>query len=279
MPELNTAVVMTPDHVITPDPALQMATYWITKTVKKMNLKGLQVTHLNGDKAKKTEVRDTLSMVDPLLFWGTGHGLECLFTGQIRGMSAEDLSEWVILSSVTSSVEFGDKTFSITANPDWMEGRVVHLTSCLTAVELGVAIADAGALAYIGYNRLFIVGFMEHPPESKYTQSFMEPDIQIELTLLDGKSVKDAIWASDFRSDDWIEYWRRSGDPNADAMIKGIIWNKVSRLVFGDETIKIRFVPDALSPWNVAGVAVVGTIGIGGVGIVSREGRLAGIGK
>ena len=92
-------------------------------------LQGLNLIELQSDDAVKGPVWDTLEANDPIFVNGFGHGNVDIYTGD------------------TTEAIFTDVECSI------LSGRVVHLLSCLTAVQLGPAVTNIGYPTSIDYGR------------------------------------------------------------------------------------------------------------------------------
>lgn len=229
------------------DVATSYASYWVGRTLRALEELGMRVTDLFGDLATKAKLIEELEYLDPIAFWGVGHGNETEFAGQ---------DAFVILEKGVDENLF--------------VGRIIHLTSCLTGVVGGLieSIASAGALAAIGYSVEIVVGIdtVDFPigdPSNKATQSFLEPDTQIEIALAQGKSLADAFMESDAKSDEWIEYWRASEHPDADIIIWAIINNRDSKELYGLTRISYRTLAEPLHPFNVmVGVSTLITTGL-----------------
>lgn len=243
MPIERVLVATRPDF----DVATLYASYWVGVTLRLLEERGLRVTDLLGDLATLDNLTMALNTFDPITFWGEGHGNETKFAGQ----------------NAIIMVEKG-------VNESLFVGRIVHLTSCLTGALGGLleSIVNAGAVASIGYSVDFIVGidtpnFPVGDPTNKATQSFLEPDCQIEISLADGKTIAEAIMDSDTKSGGWIEYWRKSGNPDTDILIMSLISNRDYKAVYGVPGVVSRLVAVPLHPITIlASVASLLSLGL-----------------
>jgi hypothetical protein len=223
MPKLNQTLVVRPNS----DSALTLCSYWIKKTIDEI-AGALSIIDLHDEtgctKCSAINILNVLNTKDPIYFWGNGHGNFCVYT------TCASSSEVFLSNKGAHYLCTADK------NLDSMKGRVCHLLSCVTAKELGTHLVNHGAKAYIGYFEPFTCGLYADPtPQSKYTQSFLEPDCEIPLKLSEGETVKEAVEFSQKKSDEWIEYWRTSSDPEASDMIVYLLHNKDIQRLYGDK--------------------------------------------
>lgn len=243
MPNERVMVCTRPDS----DIATLYASYWVGVTLRLLEERGLRVTDLLGDLANLEKLVEAFDTFDPITFWGIGHGSETQFAGQ----------------NAIIMLEKGVNEYLLTE-------RIVHLTSCLTGVAGGLldSIVNTGAVAGIGYSVEFIVGidtpdFPAGDPSNKAAQSLLEPDCQIEISLAEGKNIIGAFLDSDKKSNDWIEYWRKSGHPDADIIIISVINNRDSKELYGIPEATERLAAEPLHPFSVlVGVATLLSLGL-----------------
>jgi len=242
MPNERTLVCTRPNF----DTATQYASYWVGITLRILEELGLRITDLSGDLAIKDKLVEALLNHDPIAYWGVGHGNETQFAGQDALIMLEkDVDECLFIE------------------------RIVHLTSCLTGADGGLleSIANAGALATVGYSVDLIVGVatgnFPDEPSNEATRSLLAPDLAIELTLADGKTVVDALLSSDDVANVEIENWRKSGHPDADLMIWAHINNRDNKVLYGLAQAEYRTLAEPLHPLSaVACVASVTSLGL-----------------
>lgn len=189
---------------------------WLGLALDLLRVSGLSVTDLYENHATLNELLSSLNQIDPASFWGFGHGSENYFLGQNGEILLEKgVNEYI------------------------MEGRIVHLTACLCGVDGGLseALAEAGAVASIGYSSDFILGLatpnFPDSPDNAATESLLKPDIYIELSMAKGKTIVDAMLLADDISDQEIEYWRGSGYEDADLLIFSHINNRDAKTLYG----------------------------------------------
>jgi hypothetical protein len=229
------------------DTATSYGSYWVGKAKISLADKRIVVTDLYGDLANKDDLLVALANVDPMSFWGMGHGNETQFAGQNNAVLLEK-----------------------GVDEELMLGRIVHLTACLTGKEDGLlySFARAGAIACFGYKVEFIVG-VETPnfpetPDNDATKSLMKPDVVIEYALADGKTCAEALEVSDIASEIEIESWRQSGHPDSDLLIFSLISNRDGKVLYGMPEAVSRVVAPPLNVLSV--LSVLGSVA--GLGLV-----------
>jgi intein/homing endonuclease len=120
-----------------------------------------------------------------------------------------------------------------------LRGRVVFLLSCLTGQQLGPdMVNNKGAWCYAGYKVEFtwIQEARVDPLADKYGKAFFEPVLELIYSLADGHTMGEAFRASVDKWNYWIDYWSRSSDPEAAAMVMYLIWDRDGQVLIGDES-------------------------------------------
>jgi len=158
---------------------------------------GQIITELIRDDANPDRVKQELSRLTPIVFAGIGHGNETTYT-----------------------VECTQKLFDTSSTDlNLLADKVCSLCSCLTAVELGPAIVDAGAVAYTGYKTEFWFYIGDEPGTSRAVNSPFLAEFQFVGSLLQGKTTGDARADQLRQYDEEINYWiTGDGKDHGDAM-------------------------------------------------------------
>lgn len=174
------------------------------------------------DLAKSQDTRANLASqipTNPLFYFGSGHGNYTKFGGQ----NLEILLEKDV-------------------NENWMQDRIVFLVSCETGKELGPALIQNGAKAFIGWKERFwwVVGPPYIPALDIYAKGFLETTVLVAKMLIEGKSVQEAFDAGIASFNKWIDYWEHSPDDTASLVISGLLDNIDNFVVFGDRDAKIE---------------------------------------
>lgn len=176
------------------------------------------IVELIGDDANKEKIRQTMESLNPITFVGLGHGNENVF-----------------------SVECTEKYVTV-GDPDISQfaGRVVSLCSCLTAVYLGPAIIDAGAVVYTGYKTEFWFYIGDDAGTTRAVNSPFLAEFQFVGSLLQGKTTGDARADQLLKYDEEINYWiSGDGKNQTDAMELARIleMNKSNSVFLGEGSV------------------------------------------
>lgn len=118
---------------------------------------------LRGPLAGRDRVAATLLTENPRLLTAVGHG----DGDTMMGFGRETLFE----PGIHDAAE--------------VAGRIVHLLACETAQKLGTHLVRQGARAFLGYERVVML-------HDEVFEAFMECDTAIDLSLLDGDTVRQA---------------------------------------------------------------------------------------
>ena len=182
---------------------------------------GMTVISIDGKDAVDGTVVDAITNQDPILFFGFGHGLPYLFTG--------------------------DNEFTIydINNVDNLSERVVYLLSCLTAQQLGPRILDKGGRTFTGYQWDFtwLAEDVNQDVTIDYAaQGFYDCAFQIIRSLIDGKTIQQAHEDSYNRYDHWISIWEneRQNDPDSAEAIKWLLFDQDILRTMGDGSATIN---------------------------------------
>ena len=176
------------------------------------------IVELVGDDANKEKIRQTVETLNPITFCGIGHGSEFVF-------SVECTEKYITV---------GDSEIS------QFKDRVVSLCSCLTAVDLGPAIMDAGAIVYTGYKTEFWFYIGDDPGTTRAVSSPFLSEFQFVGSLLRGKTAGNARADQLRKYDEEIDYWiTGEGKNHADAMELSRIleMNKSNSVFLGEGSV------------------------------------------
>ncbi len=158
---------------------------------------GQNITELMGADANPERIRQELERTNALIFLGIGHGSPSIYTVQQLAplLHAENYAELEL-----------------------MKDRVVLLTSCLTAQQLGPALIDNGAVAYAGYQQEFWFYTGDSAGSTRAVQSPFIAEFQLIASVLRGKSLGEARADQLRKYDEEIAYWTTGeGKNHADA--------------------------------------------------------------
>jgi len=199
------------------------------------------ITELIGDNANPERIKQELSKY-PICVAGIGHGNVSTYT-----------VECTTVLVTTESPELA-----------LFKDKIISLCSCLTAVNLGPAIINAGAVAYTGYKEEFWFFIGDDPGTTRAVRSPFLPEFQFIASLLKRKSTGDARQDQINRYDEEINYWT-SGDgknnPNATELARINEMNKNNSVFLGQDSVVPSPSPTVLasgvSPLFVLAIAFI----------------------
>lgn len=149
-----------------------------------------------------------------------------------------------------------------------MTNRVVSLCSCLTAVSLGPALINAGAVAYTGYNQDFWFYTGDNAGATRAVQTPFLAEFTFVASLLQGKSTSQARQDQLNAYDAEIAYWT-TGDgknhPDAGELSVMLETNKADSVFLGQGSVQVTtpaptvLVAGTTSPLLWIGMGVVVT--------------------
>ena len=199
--------------------------YGLLYAVQYAQSKGYNICDLASSDAVKEKIYEKLDELDPIFFFGIGHGNKDIFTDD------REQAVW----------RCGEASCPLP--PDNLRNRIVYLWSCLTARELGPKIIEHGGWSYAGFKQIWVwltegeaVG---DPYDDKYAKGFYESGNELIIALLNRKTIKDAVQASIDKYNEWIDYWKTSGDPHASECIKWLAWDRDALTLIGDPNAAI----------------------------------------
>lgn len=209
----------------------------------------------NGD-AVPNKINTVIDEVDPAFLWGAGHGEVCVYSCECRQL---------YLSIKSPSFWMCDKG----RNLDKVSGRVIHLNSCLTGVELGPALIEHGAVTYYGSKECFWLYLASPPCSDRASRTVFLAEHQVEASLLEGRTTGEARGDQLRRYEEEIAYWLTGPGrthPYASSLVRILEIDKGISVMYGSETATVC-VPAVPAWWwlvqialGVAPLAVVGGV-------------------
>lgn len=175
---------------------------------------GLEPATLYAILAKRTPFRLSAPQSDIII--GAGHGGRDVFTGQ---------NEAILL-------EVGKY------DPKEVEGKIIKLLSCQTAVELGPDMIKNGAEAFLGYMEDYVwvvdADLASTPWADEMAAKFLIPVVDGLNALLDGKTAREALNVE-------LEGYSRNAESEEDELVKALLeFNRGHAILLGNESAKIR---------------------------------------
>jgi CRISPR/Cas system CMR-associated protein Cmr5 small subunit len=121
-------------------------------------------------------------------------------------------------------------------NISLLKSKIVYSRSCRSAKVLGFhAVKEFMAEAFIGYKNDFIFPYdtnrTANPPKDKVCKPIMESSNRIGISLVRGKSPKEAYESSQEAYSQWIRHCIKSKDIEAPHILKFLIWNKINQII------------------------------------------------
>lgn len=178
---------------------------WNQKIVDTAKIKKLDITDLSKEKATKKKLTEVIMKNKPDLVLLNGHGAPDLITGQNN--------EILIKTGVNENI---------------LKGTDVYAFSCETGKILGPASIASGAKSYIGYDEPFVFittkGKERKPLEDKRAAYFLNPAIEVSLTLMNGETPMKASKKSKNAIMKTVRNLISSGKKEA-YLVRYLLWN------------------------------------------------------
>lgn len=243
MPSMKTATMTRPNF----ETATYLGYLALQHAVDYLKAKGFTLDDLGGANAVRTKVLDSISRIDPIWFFGVGHGNASTFTGQNLNVIWQ------------------------TCDCSQLSGRVVYLLSCITGAGLGPdMVNNKKAKTNISYKDVFgwYQKSIQDPLVDEYAKGFYEPVMELIYSLADGRTARESWNANMDRWNYWIDYWRRSTDSNAALILQELLHDRDCQVLFGDDSARVVEAEVIPLSWLTLGVLPV--ILMSGV-VVSNE--------
>jgi len=165
---MNSALLLTrPNH----DVGTNYLFYWSGVAVNPSF--GFKILDLKGNKANRVNFASYVNKQQPSIIFFNGHGSK----DSICGYNNEVIIER-------------------NNNESLLKGSIIYARCCDAAKQLGLDCVKKGALAFIGYNRKYILGFSNshttRPLSDPVAKLFLEPSNLIPKSLLKGNTVGEA---------------------------------------------------------------------------------------
>jgi hypothetical protein len=219
---------------------LQYGSVILHDIVAKNRRAGQIITELIGDDANPDRIKQELNKIQPIVFSIIAHGNETTVTSECTAKLFD-----------TSSSDL-----------NLLTDKICSLTSCLTAINLGPAIIDAGAVAYTGYKTEFWFYTGADPGASRGVQSPFLAEFEFVASLLRGNITSVARSDQLKKYDEEINYWV-SGDGKNDAdaseLSRILEMNKENSVFLGEGGISPgnHVLVSGTTPWFWLGTTAV----------------------
>lgn len=127
-------------------------------------------------------------------------------------------------------------------NEDLLKSKIVYCRSCCSGHQLGPDSINAGADAFIGYDKEFIFVYeidkIDNPLEDKCASQFLEPTNHIAISLLKGKDVETANKESKQIFMENIKKLLGSDSKEDLELLSSLVWNMRHQVIHGNEKTK-----------------------------------------
>lgn len=179
--------------------------HWSEEIVREAKKRMSGVTDLEKEKASRKLVESYLNKQNPELVIFNGHGNDTCIAGQ---------DNEVLIESGKNSHLLKDK--------------VVYMRSCDSGKTLGPQAIKEGCKAFLGYAELFRIwtdkALVNDPLKDTYAQPFFETSNQVPLSLIKGKTPKEAHAESMIAYRKVISHLLTSNAENS-FVVSDLIWN------------------------------------------------------
>jgi hypothetical protein len=163
-------IVTRPQH----DPTTRYISSWAGEIISFAREKGVNVVDLVKSKATRRELEGRIKKIAPRLIFLNGHGSQ----DAVAGHDNEIL------------IKVGE-------NDTLLLGKIVYALACDSGGVLGPAIAKDQSTVFIGYKDEFIFmadsRYMNRPIYDPKAKPFMESSNQVVISLLKGRSAREAF--------------------------------------------------------------------------------------
>ncbi len=184
---------------------------WGGELVNEAGRRNVDVIDLEKEKATREKVESYLKKKDPEIVILNGHGNDVSVAGD------------------------ADKTIAeVGKNTYLFKNKKVYIRACRAGKKLGPDIVNSGATGFIGYTQDFIFPYdkdsIQRPLYDEYAKPNLECSNQVGVSLIKGRSIKDA-------NEDSIKMFRQKLDEQLTSKSKNslvatcLFWNMTNQIV------------------------------------------------
>ncbi|MFB6208792.1 MAG: hypothetical protein ABEJ56_01490 [Candidatus Nanohaloarchaea archaeon] len=129
-------------------------------------------------------------------------------------------------------------------NEDLTKDKIVYARTCSSAKELGPSCVENGAKAYIGYedkfNFIIQTKKTTKPLEDKVAELCLYPSNQVPISLLKGKTAKEAYGRSQQEYQEALRDALTNYELDSGEIFKSVAWNMEVQKLSGDTEADIK---------------------------------------
>lgn len=189
---------------------------WAKEVIKVAKDADFKIKDIKGKNVTRKNVVSFLKKQNPRLVFFYGHGSD----DSVNGYGGEVL-------------------IKVNENDRLLKGKIIHSLTCNSAKTLGPKSVEKGAEAYIGYKDEFVFfwdkDMAAHPTRDEIAKPFFDSANKTPISLLNGKTVEEAVRKTRLAYNYWIAYYRLHGELlEASQNLIGLIWNKINFVVHGN---------------------------------------------
>ena len=205
----NSILSIRPDYEL----VTRYAASWM---IQVLNASTIPVVDLYGSQATASNFFNALETQDPLVVNILGHGGYNIITCQN--------DEALLREGINTNV---------------LVERVVYDLSCRAGRDLGRTAFNEGAISFLGYREDFWMcysngnhsdGGMVNPLADEVSRGFFESHNIAPISYLQGSTVSDSYYASQNKSNYWINVWEQI-DSQVAALL---VWNRDYQVLHGE---------------------------------------------
>jgi hypothetical protein len=205
----DTILITRPDH----DDTTFYLNKWSEPVISVIEKFGKKLIDLKQERANRKNLESFLKTQKINLLFFNGHGTDVSLHGH-KNEIILDLNNINLLNS-----------------------QIVYSRSCRTAKTLGYqAVKNGNARAFIGYKNDFIFPYdaaeTANPERDKLCTPVLETSNMLIISLIKGKSPKEAHQISQDTATYWIRKLLSSREIEAPHIIKFLLWNKTNQIVW-----------------------------------------------
>ena len=118
--------------------------------------------------------------------------------------------------------------------------KIIYSLSCGSAGGIGRKFDQSGSAAYLGYEDQFVfiidLNRSATPLKDMFARPFFDSSNKISLSLIKGCTTREAFTKGRKSFKGWIEFFRKSKEPEAPYLLSALIEDYMGLSLHGDES-------------------------------------------